>query len=131
MMIWKSVIGEVSSSSIVPDRFSSEYVRIVIIGSDEQEHDHRVPEHRPNELFVDVHRRRSGAQARHLHALTFEEAYRRVEVVAVDQGIQADHDVGDRRREVALELLVGNREDVIHVHLRRRVLRRLFPRWSD
>ena len=32
MTIWKSVSGEVSSNSIVPDRFSSEYVRIVTIG---------------------------------------------------------------------------------------------------
>ena len=32
-MIWKSVSGDVSSNSIVPDRFSSEYVRMVIIGS--------------------------------------------------------------------------------------------------
>ena len=31
-MICTSVTGDVSSSSIVPDRFSSEYVRIVIIG---------------------------------------------------------------------------------------------------
>ena len=31
-MIWTSVTGEVSSSSIVPDRFSSEYVRIVMTG---------------------------------------------------------------------------------------------------
>jgi hypothetical protein len=32
-MICTSVIGDVSSSSIVPDRFSSEYVLIVTIGS--------------------------------------------------------------------------------------------------
>jgi hypothetical protein len=31
-MISTSVTGDVSSSSIVPERFSSEYVRIVIIG---------------------------------------------------------------------------------------------------
>ena len=31
--ICKSVSGEVSSSSIVPERFSSEYVRIVMSGS--------------------------------------------------------------------------------------------------
>ena len=32
-MISTSVIGEVSSSSMVPDRFSSEYVRMVISGN--------------------------------------------------------------------------------------------------
>ena len=32
-MIWKSVIGEVRSSSIVPERFSSAYVRMVMSGS--------------------------------------------------------------------------------------------------
>ena len=31
-MICQSVTGDVRSSSIVPDRFSSEYVRIVTIG---------------------------------------------------------------------------------------------------
>ena len=31
-MIWKSVSGDVSSSSMVPDRFSSAYARIVTMG---------------------------------------------------------------------------------------------------
>ncbi len=37
-MISQSVSGDVRSSSIVPDRFSSEYVRIVTIGKHEEQH---------------------------------------------------------------------------------------------
>ena len=74
MMIWKSVTGDVSSSSIVPDRFSSEYVRIVTIGSRNRIRIGDVLQQRPDQLLVDVHRLRPLHAAAHLHALPDEVA---------------------------------------------------------
>ena len=113
-MIWKSVSGAVRSSSIVPERFSSEYVRIVTIG-------------RMNRKMTVVFRKtgriscsltltalRSAAETGHLHALPIEIEQQRVEEVTEHHRVETDHDVGDRRGEVAFELLVGDGEDVTH-----------------
>ena len=101
MMIWKSVSGDVSSSSIVPDRFSSEYVRIVTIGSTNSTttltfwSSGRIS---CSLTFIACGRR----HAQHLHALRGRSnCEQRVEEIAEEQREEADDDVGDRRGEVA------------------------------
>src|SRR6185436_15525335 len=78
----------------------------------EQQDDARVEEQRANQLLVDV----DGAafRAAELRALLVEDHQHRVEEVAEQQREEADDDIGNRRREIRLQLLVRNREDVVH-----------------
>ena len=57
------------------------------------------------------------AELPHLHALPDEVVEHRDVEVAVEQREEADHDVGDRRREVRPQLLLRDREDVTHGRL--------------
>src|SRR5262249_36760285 len=66
-------------------------------------------------LLVDVHRLRPlHPELVHLHALPEEEVQDEHEEPAVEQRPQPDHDVGDWRREIGLQLFLSNREDIRH-----------------
>jgi hypothetical protein len=66
-------------------------------------------------MLVDVHRLRPlHAELIHLHALADEEREDGDEEIAVEQRPQADHDVGDRRGEIRLQLFLGDGDDVTH-----------------
>ena len=113
-MISTSVSGEVSSSSIVPDRFSSEYVRIVTIGSRNSISTLAFcSSGRISSLFT----LRAGGGPNC-------DGVRADEVVQVDDEEPAEedreeahHHPRDRRGEVAAQFLAGNRRDVAHALL--------------
>src|SRR4029450_5603398 len=79
---------------------------------DEQQDHARVEEQRAYQLLVDVHG--AAFDAAELRALLVEDDQHRVEEVAEQQREEADHDIRNRRGEVRLQLLVRNREDVVH-----------------
>jgi hypothetical protein len=81
----------------------------------EEDQDQHVLQQRANHLLVDVDGLRPlHAELVHLHALLGEVVQDGGEEIAVEQRPQPDHDVGDRRGEVGLQLLLRDCEDVTH-----------------
>jgi hypothetical protein len=68
----------------------------------------------PNHELIDVDGLARSSELAHLHALSDEEEQKAHVEPAIEQRKRADHDVGDRRREVRLQLFLRDREDVTH-----------------